>query len=67
MAGYASKHGHKIDRLSRLAHAGLSLLKSGNTFCSLPEVTSDVISGITIDNAGVDVHVKFSYSRSNRS
>ena len=32
-----------------------------------PEVDNDVISGVVVDNAGMDVHVKFGYSRSNGS
>ena len=30
-----------------------------------PEVAGDVISGVVIENVGVDVIVKFGYSRSN--
>ena len=32
-----------------------------------PEVDSDVISGATVDNVGVDLSVKFGDSRSNGS
>ena len=37
------------------------------TFCSLPEVVSDVMSGIVVDDTGVDVCAKCGCSRSNRS
>ena len=36
-------------------------------FCSRPEVTSGVISGVVIDPTAVKVHVKFGDPRSNRS
>ena len=35
------------------------------TICCRPEVDNDVISGRTVDNVGVDVPVKFGYSRLN--
>ena len=31
-----------------------------------PEIDIDVISGQAVDNVGVDVHIKFGDSRSNR-
>ena len=31
-----------------------------------PEIDNDVISGVAVDNVGVDVHIKFCDSRSNR-
>ena len=34
--------------------------------CRPPELDNDVISGVTVDNVGVDVHITFSDSRSNR-
>ena len=29
------------------------------TFCSLPEVASDIVSGMTAERMGLDVYVKF--------
>ena len=34
--------------------------------CCRPEIDNDVISGVAVDNVGVDVHIKFGDSRSNR-
>ena len=34
--------------------------------CRRPEIDNDVISGQDVDNVGVDVHIKFGDSRSNR-
>ena len=34
--------------------------------CRRPEIDNDVISGVAVDNVGVDVHIKFGDSRSNR-
>jgi hypothetical protein len=31
-----------------------------------PEIDNDVMSGVAVDNVGVDVHIKFGDSRSNR-
>ena len=37
------------------------------TFCSLPEVASDISSGVAVGAIGQDVLVKFGDSRSNHS
>ena len=34
--------------------------------CGRPEIDNDVMSGLAVDNVGVDVHIKFGDSRSNR-
>ena len=34
--------------------------------CRRPEIDNDVISGVAVDNVGVDVPIKFGDSRSNR-
>ena len=34
--------------------------------CCRPEIDNAVISGVAIDNVGVDVHIKIGDSRSNR-
>ena len=35
------------------------------TFCSRPEVDNDVISGVDVDNVGMDVGLKFGDFRPN--
>ena len=37
------------------------------TFCNLPEVASDVISGVAVEDIGLDVFVKFGCFGSNGS
>ena len=34
--------------------------------CCRPEIDNDVLSGVDVDNVGVDVHIKFGDPRSNR-
>ena len=45
-------------------------LLNGSVLCSIhsqPEVAFDVISGVTVEQVGMDVHLKFGDYRSNRS
>ena len=36
-------------------------------FGSLPEIASDVISDVSVEDVGIDVHVKFDFTGSDRS
>ena len=61
---------HSVTELFNYLPAALVLLTFVRylvAFCSLLEAASDVISGMAVEWGGVDVHIKFVDSRSNRS
>ena len=62
---YKHACGYRSTLISALWELTRHMGSDSCTICCRPEVDNDVISGMTVDNVGMDVHVKFGDSRSN--